>query len=161
MSITPRGMSIQEAYRLYRDGKLLVNRRYQRKLVWTEPEKRNLIDSIMRGIPIPLILLAEKKMQAEYGVYEIIDGVQRLNSIFSFIENDFDWDGKFFDVNENSRAKQLSDQGTFTSAPKGSPLLSREECANNLDYQLAVTIFPTSNEAETTEIFGRINSGGK
>lgn len=43
MSITPRGMSIQEAYRLYREGSLLVNRRYQRKLVWTVAEKERLI----------------------------------------------------------------------------------------------------------------------
>ena len=49
MSITPRGMSVQEAYRLYRDGNLLVNRRYQRKLVWTEQEKARLIDSILKG----------------------------------------------------------------------------------------------------------------
>lgn len=34
MSITPRGMSIQEAYNLYRSEKLTVNRNYQRKLVW-------------------------------------------------------------------------------------------------------------------------------
>jgi hypothetical protein len=43
MTITPRGMSIQEAYRIYRDGKLLVNRRYQRRchldscvMVWSK-----------------------------------------------------------------------------------------------------------------------------
>jgi len=30
-----------------------------------------------------------------------------------------------------------------------------------LDYQLAITIYPTADEKETTDIFGRINSGGK
>ncbi len=59
--VTPRGMSITEAYRHYRDGKLLVNRAYQRKLVWTVEEKRKLIDSILHGYPIPLILLAQTK----------------------------------------------------------------------------------------------------
>jgi len=49
MSIAPRGMSIQEAYRNYRDGQLVVNRRYQRKLVWTTSEKAMLIDSILKG----------------------------------------------------------------------------------------------------------------
>ncbi len=53
MSITPRGSSIQEAYTWYRDGKLLVNRRYQRKLVWTVDEKQKLIDSILLGYPLP------------------------------------------------------------------------------------------------------------
>jgi uncharacterized protein with ParB-like and HNH nuclease domain len=59
MSIAPRGMSIQEAYRNYRDGQFIVNRRYQRKLVWTIDEKALLIDSILKGYPIPLILLAK------------------------------------------------------------------------------------------------------
>jgi len=51
-------MSIQEAYRQYRDGGLIVNRKYQRKLVWTKSEKENLIDSILKDYSIPLILPA-------------------------------------------------------------------------------------------------------
>lgn len=58
MSLTPRGMSVQEAYRLYADGKFIVNRRYQRKLVWSEGEKQHLIDSINRNFPIPLFMFA-------------------------------------------------------------------------------------------------------
>jgi len=68
--MTPRGMSVQEAYRLYRDGSLLVNRKYQRKLVWTEDEKVKLIDTILRGYPIPLILLAERPHLYESKKYE-------------------------------------------------------------------------------------------
>ncbi len=60
MSSAPRGMAIQEAYRHYRDGNLWVNRKYQRKLVWTTEEKERLIDSILKGYPIPLLLLAER-----------------------------------------------------------------------------------------------------
>ena len=60
LSITPRGMTVTEAYRLYRSGNLLVNRKYQRKLVWTIEEKEKLIGSILRGYPIPLFLLAER-----------------------------------------------------------------------------------------------------
>jgi uncharacterized protein with ParB-like and HNH nuclease domain len=59
MSITPQGRSIQSMYGDYRDGKLIVNRRYQRKLVWSLEEKRKLIDSILQDYPVPLILLAE------------------------------------------------------------------------------------------------------
>ncbi len=60
MSVTPRGMSIQEAYRAYCDGSFRVNRQYQRKLVWSLDEKRKLIDSVLNGFPIPLILLATR-----------------------------------------------------------------------------------------------------
>lgn len=157
MSITPRGMSVQEAYRNFSEDKFLVNRRYQRKLVWTVDEKQYLIDSIQKGLPIPLILLA----QTNDGRYEVIDGLQRLNAIFSFIENRFELNGKYFDVNQFSRAKQIADSGAFNYMSGVDKLIAPEICANILDYQLAVTIYPSSNEEEVTDIFGRINSGGK
>ena len=40
MSLIPSGLSVQEAYRRYRNGQIVVNRKYQRKLVWTQNEKR-------------------------------------------------------------------------------------------------------------------------
>jgi uncharacterized protein with ParB-like and HNH nuclease domain len=57
---SPRGMTIMEAYELYRNDKLIINRRYQRKLVWSQQEKKSLIDSILKQYPIPLILLASQ-----------------------------------------------------------------------------------------------------
>jgi uncharacterized protein with ParB-like and HNH nuclease domain len=81
MSITPRGMSVQEAYRLFRDDRLIVNRKYQRKLVWTLAEKQHLIDSLIKDYPIPLILLADAS-DGGSTYYEIMDGMQRLNAIY-------------------------------------------------------------------------------
>lgn len=107
MSLTPKGMSVQEAYRLFREGKLIVNRKYQRKLVWTMEEKVKLIESIIYEYPIPLFLFAERASEYGYGVYEIMDGVQRLTSIFDFIENRISAQGKYFDVEQNIRAKKF------------------------------------------------------
>lgn len=157
MSITPRGMSIQEAYRNYTEEIFLVNRKYQRKLVWTVDEKAFLIDSILNGLPIPLILLAQTKESK----LEIIDGLQRLNAIFSFIENRFAVNELYFDIEQSARAKQESENGVFEAQTDASLLLAAEKCANILDYQLAVTIYPSAEEEKTTDIFGRINSGGK
>lgn len=157
MSVTPRGMSIQEAYRLYRDDCLLVNRKYQRKLVWSVDEKEYLVDSILSGLPVPLILLA----QIDQKRFEVVDGLQRLNAIFSFIENSFTHRNKFFDVSQFARAKQVADAGEFEPETHVENLLEKGQCANYLDYQLAVTIYPSANENEVIEIFGRINSGGK
>jgi len=53
-------MTVTEAYRLYRSGKLLVNRKYQRKLVWTLEEKEKLIGSILRGYPIRALSTGQK-----------------------------------------------------------------------------------------------------
>lgn len=157
MSLTPRGMSIQEIYRQYSDKKFLVNRKYQRKLVWTVDEKEYLIDSIISDFPIPLILLAKTQDDK----FEVIDGLQRLNAIISFIENRFSVDGKFFDVNQSSRAKQNSDKKLFKPITDSKLLLDPQTCANFLDYQLAITVYPNSDENTITDIFRRINSGGK
>jgi len=161
MSITPRGMSIQEAYRLFRDDGLIVNRKYQRKLVWTRVEKQYLIDSVLNDYPIPLILLADSSVHDKQ-VFEIIDGMQRLNAIFSFIENSFSVNGKYFDISEFTRARQASEQGHFLEIEKkGNDFYDPGTCANILDYQLAITIFPIKSEDQITDVFGRINSGGK
>ncbi|MDS9876176.1 DUF262 domain-containing protein [Pseudomonas protegens] len=161
MSITPRGMSVTEAYRLYREDRLIVNRKYQRKLVWTLAEKQKLIDSLVSDYPIPLIMLADASRGSDT-YYEIMDGMQRLNAIFSFIENGFDLNGAFFDVQEFARAKQAAEAGIFEPVDRNvSELLPPNVCANIVDYQLAVTIFPIESEAQVTDVFGRINSGGR
>ncbi len=159
MSISPKGTSIQSIYRDYRNGSLIVNRKYQRKLVWTLEEKQKLIDTIIKEYPIPLFLLAEIKNSGDIH-YEIIDGMQRLNAIFTFIENEFAHEDKVFDINELSRAKQLYDDGVI-SILDGYPKLEKEKCANFLDYQLAVTIYPSMQHNTVTEVFNRINSSGK
>jgi hypothetical protein len=160
MSLTPRGMSVQEAYRLYSDEKLTVNRRYQRKLVWSEAEKRHLVDSVEKELPVPLFMFAKSNKDPEK--LEIIDGMQRLNAIFSFIEHQFlDESGKCFDVSQFARATLVRDAGVFQEYPAEIDRLPPEECAKFLEYQLAVTIDSEGNEDRINEVFGRINSGGR
>jgi hypothetical protein len=139
----------------------MVNRQYQRKLVWTIVEKQRLVDSVLMGYPLPLFLLAEKPVDGGQSIYEIIDGMQRLNAIFGFIENTFLVNDFCFDVNEFARARQLAEQGVFPPAGPEVPRLNAASCANILDYQLAVTIFPGEEPVRITTVFGRINSGGK
>ena len=54
-----RNESVQLLFNWYSNGKFWVNRKYQRKLVWTLEEKQNFINSIARSYPIPLFLLAD------------------------------------------------------------------------------------------------------
>ena len=160
MSVIPQGKPVQAMYREYREEKLLVNRKYQRKLVWTADEKQSLIDSILKGYPIPLILLAQRPDEIGAGNYEIIDGIQRLNAIFTFIEQGYDLDGKYFDVNQFATARQHAEDGIF-QIRQGVLLLEPKACSKILDYQIAVTIYPAANEDQITDVFGRVNSGGR
>jgi hypothetical protein len=162
MSITPQGIGIQVLYRWYRTGKLIVNRRYQRKLVWTKDEKASLIESLLLNYPIPLILLGVFKTIGEEDVYEIIDGIQRLNAIFEFIENGFAVNGRYFDIKQHTFANELAQNGVFKSVDtKASTFLDSDACAKFLEYSLAVTIYQATSITEIENIFNRINSNGK
>lgn len=114
----------------------------------------------MKGYPIPLILFAEFVGNDGKICYEILDGLQRLNAIVGFIENEFSWNGKFFDINQLARAKQAEEEGLFAGYHEEN-ILENEKCANFLDYQLAVTSYKTEDEKQIFEIFGRINSSGR
>jgi hypothetical protein len=56
--------SVQSMYGWYAENRLFVNRRYQRKLVWTLNEKQKLIESILNKYPIPAVLIAERDVRA-------------------------------------------------------------------------------------------------
>lgn len=57
---------------------------FQRRDAWTDKEKSLLIESLMLGIPVPPIILAEKK--GERNKFIVIDGKQRLISIYRFYQ---------------------------------------------------------------------------
>ena len=162
MNTIPRAISVMALYGSFRNNKLMVNRRYQRKLVWTLREKTKLIESILKGYPIPSILLAEQ----DNDTYEIIDGTQRLNAIFAFIENQFSvsWKGRevYFDTQLSPLANTLVEKGVFTPAVRGdNEFLVNEEISAFLEFQLPIVTFSVQNEEEVNEIFRRINSYGK
>ncbi len=160
MSVIPSGVSVQEIYRRFRENQIIVNRKYQRKLVWTEAEKACLIDSILKGYPIPLILFAEFSGTDGRTYYEVLDGMQRLNAIVGFLENEYPVDGKYFDIKQLARAQQAETEGFFEGY-HGDALHTSTICANLLDYQLAVTSYKVESEENVFEIFRRINSGGR
>ena len=60
-TINSKAPSIDFVYSEYLQGRYLVNRRYQRKLVWTIDEKRAFIDSLFRRYSVPILLFAKNK----------------------------------------------------------------------------------------------------
>ncbi|MDZ7953539.1 DUF262 domain-containing protein [Nostoc sp. DedQUE09] len=57
---------------------------YQREFVWDITRQSKLIESIVLGLPIPLLFVAEIK---ETGRLEIVDGSQRVRTLAAFIKN--------------------------------------------------------------------------
>lgn len=150
---------VQSVYTWYMEDKLYVNRRYQRKLVWTLNEKQKLIESILKRYPIPAILIAERDEAA--GTYEIIDGLQRLQAIMSFLETSFSlMDGKFFNLQYFPTAKSRADEGIFESK-EGVEYISQREVGTVLDYTLALSVMRNATDAEVNDVFDRINTYGR
>ncbi|NOR69274.1 MAG: DUF262 domain-containing protein [Methylomarinum sp.] len=152
-----KGESIQSLYALYLSENFLVNRRYQRKLVWTVEEKQSFLDSIVNGYPVPLILLAE--VTTEKGrKLEIIDGMQRMNAIMSFIDQEFDLGGKYFDLDTMADTKLLKD-GKNLIQKEG--VLDRALCASIARYQIPLSVYQETGASHVDEVFRRLNSGGR
>ena len=152
-----KGESIQSLYGSYLAKIFWVNRRYQRKLVWTIEEKRSFLDSIINGYPVPLILLAE--VTDEKGrKLEIIDGMQRLNAIMSFIDQEFDIDGMYFDLDTMADTKLLKDNEEIIQKSK---ILDRKVCADIVRYQIPLSVFQEAGISHIDEVFRRLNSGGR
>lgn len=155
--LTVQGQSLQALYTQYSRDNFLVNRRYQRKLVWGVDEKERLIDSIVAQLPIPLILLAEHQEERS-SAFEIIDGLQRLNAIFAFLGNEFAYEGSYFDLETLADTKYLRDTGSLAQK---TPVLSRDTCLAIVNYQLPISIYRSATESSVDEVFRRINSSGR
>ena len=156
--LTVKGESVERVFGNYQARQYMVNRRYQRKLVWTLDEKRRFIDSLLSGFPVPIVLLAERKGAGGQGFFEIIDGMQRMNAVFGYIENEYAVDGRFFDLNTMAETKALLDAGKLKQRE---PLLSREACVAIASYTIPLSIYEFAGDGEVDEVFRRINSGGR
>jgi hypothetical protein len=74
-------ISFGELANLYRDGDLNINPKFQRFFRWDLDTKSRFIESIFLGLPIPAIFI----MTDDKGVWEVIDGLQRISTILSFM----------------------------------------------------------------------------
>ena len=139
--------SIFELKRRYDKKRICIDPDFQRNSVWSIKQKSELIESVIMGIPLPLIYLAEN----EDGMLVVVDGRQRLTTFFEFLDNKFKLkDLKILpqingmNLNELDESKMYSRYVTMIE-----------------DTQLVVQIikYPTSDRVRF-DIFDRVNRGG-
>ena len=80
-------MKIKELYEKVRDGKIISDIALQREIVYNDEKQRLVIDSIVKGIPLPAFYLWKNTD----GILEVLDGKQRINAIQRFKENDIEY----------------------------------------------------------------------
>lgn len=73
-------MSIGELMNLYQDGEINIHPAFQRFFRWSRHQRSAFIESILLGIPVPPIFVNQR----EDGIWDVVDGVQRLSTIYEF-----------------------------------------------------------------------------
>ncbi len=126
---------------------------FQRHTVWSQKQKSELIESILMGIPLPLIYVKED----DRGVYIIVDGRQRLTTLFQFMNHEFplqnlnvliDLNGAYF-----SETSKIGDSfGKYLTQVQQSKI---EDCPLTLHV-----IKPPTQDRVTFDLFDRVNRGG-
>lgn len=143
-------MSIGEIINLYKDREIDIHPEFQRFFRWSILQKTKLIESILLGIPIPSIFVSQR----EDGVWDVVDGLQRLSTIFEFIgilrdENDnpvnpsqlvrTDYlpslEQKFWDGPDADRSFTLSQRIAF-KREKLDLKIVKKESGENVKYEL-------------------------
>jgi hypothetical protein len=88
---------------LRRTGQLNMDPPYQRKSAWSPRDRRFFLDTIFRGYPSPAIFLHKKISESGATAYDVVDGKQRLGTIFAFTENKIAVDKDFGDIELDGR----------------------------------------------------------
>jgi hypothetical protein len=128
---------------------------YQRRLVWPFKSKVYLIDSILQGLPIPKFFL-QIKVDPKTGktVYDMVDGQQRMSTIFEFIR------GKTSDGNDFILTKKNHPQPSkFLIELEG---LSFATLPSHLQqkfwlYKLSMEELTEATDDEIIDMFVRLN----
>lgn len=72
-----KDITLNQLKEMYESRDIITDPDYQRKYVYNDKQASRLIESILIGIPIPVVYLCEE----DDNVYTVIDGQQRITSL--------------------------------------------------------------------------------
>ena len=153
--------SIEGLLKLLRNKMLTANPEYQRGEVWSESQKKKLIDSVLRGYPLPVIYLHHIQRDVD-GMrrddLEIIDGQQRINAIHAFRQGAFQLFDPILDESQARFPIFLKEQ-PCPWGRKAFESLTEELQTQFLRTELPVAIITSESTHEVRDLFVRLQSG--
>lgn len=116
---------------------------YQREFIWTDSRQSRFVESLLLGLPVPLVFVAENQ---EDGRFEIVDGSQRIRTLNAYVNDQLELIGlkKLTELN-NTRFSQLG--------------VARQRKFKNISMRMIVLNDQTTPEIRN-EMFDRINTSG-
>ncbi len=152
-------VSIGEWISIYERRELDIHPEFQRFFRWTVRQKSRLIESILLGIPIPQVFVAQRAD----GVWDVVDGLQRLSTIFQFV-------GVLRDENGNPVPQLALEATTYLPSlaekkwdDEANPSESLTQAQRLLIKRAKIDvsiILKESGESTKYELFQRLNTGG-
>ena len=125
-----------------RRNQIILDSDFQREAVWKIKQKSELIESVLMGLPIPIMYLYEDK----FANLVVVDGRQRLTAFFEFLDEKYELTG--LKILKNLNGKKLSNLDPVYQ--------SKLE-----DYQLITQIIkPPTPDSVIFNVFDRVNRGG-
>lgn len=152
-------MSIGELISIYEENELDIHPEFQRFYRWTDYQKSRLIESLLLGIPIPPIFVSQR----EDGVWDVIDGLQRLSTILQLV-------GKLRDEEGNNVKPLILEKTAYLHSLRGKRWDDPINNANSLTQaqqliikrsKINLVILLKESDVEARyELFNRLNTGG-
>ena len=127
---------------LYNRKLLDLDPPYQRRSVWNQSYRDFYVDTVLLGYPSPALFLFERISPEGQATYFVVDGKQRLSTLFGFIKNEFP-------IYDNATRTAL--RGLFFRE------LSDDVKRDFWSYQFTVEYLPSDEEGVINNIFDRIN----
>lgn len=155
-------MSIGEWVSLYQQEEVEIHPEFQRFFRWNDYQKTKLIESIILGFPIPPIFVSQR----EDGVWDVVDGLQRLSTIYQFMGILQDEDGNLVPPLKLKSTKYLP---SFENKiwedpnhPEGCPhVLTSAQRLLIKRTKINVNILQKESDPSAKyELFQRLNTGG-
>lgn len=147
-------LSFRELISMYEENELLKPE-LQRYYVWDKSEASRFIESILLGLPVPSVFLANTTNDKKL----IIDGYQRIMTVYDFVKKGI-WskDQKVFKLSNTDKINQRWRGKSFSE-------LSDQEQRRIRSTTIHAIIFeqkaPNDNDTSLYQVFERINTGGR
>lgn len=153
-------MSLGEVASLYKSGELIIDPNYQRLFRWEESQKTRFIESLLLGIPVPPVFV----FQRDSGVWELIDGLQRISTVLQLMGDLRFPDGGLYEPLILGGTNLLPG----LAGMKWSKVGEEDQDAFNTALQLEIKrsrlrveiLRKESDEDAKFELFQRLNTGG-